>query len=74
MKFKCGYTRDERLAREAARRAEQKRIEDWHRIFAIMPHQVAEGDCRWLEYIERKLIWEEGCYSSESRWIYRAIA
>ena len=44
MKFNCGpysYTRwlNKRL---------------WHLWFAWRPVRVAEGDCRWLEFVERR--------------------
>lgn len=27
---------------------------EWHRWFAWYPVKVAEHDCRWLEYVDRK--------------------
>ena len=44
MKINCGPSYEERLAAK----------KDWHRWFALIPRRVAPGDCRWLEYIERK--------------------
>lgn len=56
MKFKCDKPK------KANRRAE------WHRKFAWWPVQVAPGDCRWLEVVQRKGRVERGyeCY----RWVY----
>lgn len=64
MKFDCGETEEEKI----------KRLEEWHKYFALFPRRVADHDCRWLEYIERRLIvvsrsWEELDYI----WEYRAI-
>lgn len=28
----------------------------WHRWFAWYPVHVPDADCRWLEYVERRLI------------------
>ena len=44
MKFKCGPTQEEIL----------EYITTWHDYFAWWPTKVADGDCRWMETIERK--------------------
>jgi hypothetical protein len=44
MRFNCGPSYEERFALK----------QDWHRWFAWRPVRVAPGDCRWLEYLERK--------------------
>lgn len=44
MKFNCGPTYAEE--RVAARK--------WHRVFAWSPVRIASGDCRWLEWVERR--------------------
>jgi hypothetical protein len=44
MRFNCG---DGWLERRCKR-------ERWHRWFAWRPVRVADGDCRWLEYVERQ--------------------
>lgn len=44
MKFDCGETRAEKIAR----------LEVWHPYFTIFPRRVADHDCRWLETIERR--------------------
>lgn len=31
----------------------------WHRWFAWRPVRVGPRDCRWLEYVERKLTYPE---------------
>ena len=52
MKFECGPTREEKRAIRC--KADRAWRHHWHRWFALMPRRVADGDCRWLEYIERK--------------------
>lgn len=44
MKFNCGHSTSKK----------NKLKEDWHDWFAWYPVRVAEGDCRWLETVERK--------------------
>lgn len=48
MKFNCGISLKERITA----RDEQRRT--WHKWFALIPRRVSAGECRWLEYIERK--------------------
>ena len=47
MKFNCDRYRDYRKAKIA-------HITKWHPWFAWHPIKIADGDCRWLETIERK--------------------
>lgn len=74
MRFKCGPTRDEELAKEAAARARLDAPHSWHPWFAWFPIQLAQGDCRWLEVVERR-----GDYTSRFDnspwwvWSYREI-
>lgn len=54
MKFKCGPTIAERAAKE---KAEQEKLHAnfvWKPWFAWRPIKVGDGDCRWLEIIERR--------------------
>lgn len=51
MKFDCGDTVEDRRIR--AKRAK----EQWHPWFAWRPVRIGAGDCRWLEYVERKVTW-----------------
>ena len=44
MRFNCGHSTSKK----------NKVKEDWHDWFAWYPVRVAEGDCRWLETVERK--------------------
>lgn len=44
MKFNC----DKRQQKERAQRA-------WHAWFAWFPVRVEQGDCRWLEIVERRI-------------------
>lgn len=48
MRFNCGP--DKWTKR---RRREQKML-GWHKHFCWWPVRLAEGDCRWLETVERK--------------------
>lgn len=50
MKFDCGPTWQEKRAAK----------EKWHRWFAWRPIRVDDHDCRWLEFIERRITWEYG--------------
>jgi hypothetical protein len=59
MKFNCGPTPEEKCA---ARK-------EWHRWFAWRLVRVASGDCRWLEYVERR---DQSFYCGP-RWEYRAL-
>ena len=48
MKLNCGPTPEQR------RRTKYERLMTWHRHFAWLPIRVADGDCRWLEFVERR--------------------
>lgn len=52
MKWDCGKKKRER--------------EQWHRWFAWYPVRLADNDCRWLEYVERKGELDDGWW-----WEYR---
>lgn len=73
MKFKCGRTAQE----WEEYRKEQKAIEEyhmnWHKWFAWRPVEVAQGDCRWLEYVERRLIPSKVYYPYYDNFEYRSI-
>jgi len=56
MKWDCGETFEEK----------RERLRAWHRWFAWYPIKVADHDCRWLEFVERKR------FSSYEYWEYRA--
>ena len=51
MKFNCRKL-EGLLIQKRARKWD--RIIKWHRVFAWWPVEVKYGDCRWLEYVERK--------------------
>lgn len=55
MKFNCGKSREQRL-RDAFVVAEKnaEAARNWHKHFAWLPVRVAEGDCRWLEFVMRR--------------------
>lgn len=63
MRFKCGET-------EAERRARVARLEDWHDYFALLPREVGDGECRWLETIQRSGCWVPAGYSHNGFWLY----
>lgn len=46
---------------------------EWHRWFAWYPVKVADRDCRWLEYVERKGTLYAGFDGSYWGWEYRLI-
>jgi len=51
MKFNC---RKRELNRIYKRQQEWERITQWHKVFAWRPIEVEYGDCRWLEWVERR--------------------
>jgi hypothetical protein len=63
MKFDCGETWPEAKARK----------EKWHRFFCLFPRKIADHDCRWLEYVERRGVWCESWADASWDWRYRAI-
>ena len=62
MKFDCGETASEYFAR----------LEKWHRWFAWYPVRIGYRDCRWLEYVERKITYGFDGWDSFSEREYRA--
>ncbi|MDQ3270771.1 MAG: hypothetical protein M3Q12_01190 [Pseudomonadota bacterium] len=50
MKWNCGKTRQERAKEEYAKKQE------WHLKFAWLPIRVGPEDCRWLEYVQRRVV------------------
>ncbi len=62
MKFNCGHWPDKK-----------KRLENWHRFFAIFPRKVDAYDCRFLETIERSGRHYITPYSSGWHWQYRSV-
>lgn len=50
MKFNCGPSFAER----------HNRKQQWHKWFAWRPIRLNENDCRWLEYVERKINYSFG--------------
>ena len=52
MKFDCGETRKEKQVRLGQERI---RKEQWHKWFAWYPVRVGSHDCRWFEWVERKI-------------------
>lgn len=48
-----------------------RRRETWHKSFALFPHNIGNGECAWLEYVERKRgprnVW------GARAWLYRPV-
>lgn len=42
----------------------QRKYENWHCWFAWHPVRIDGNDCRWLEYVDRKLVRSEYVYES----------
>lgn len=61
MRFNCGPSYSVRMAR----------LRQWHTWFAWYPVRVEEGDCRWLEFIERRDV--RGMSFMPHDWQYRVI-
>jgi hypothetical protein len=63
------------------RQARRKRMQaecEWEPWFAWFPVRIREGDCRWLEYVERKRWWSHSdiVWASAwatTKWEYRVI-
>lgn len=51
MKWDCDKKHRDKFARQLKSFEESKQ---WHKVFAWWPTRVASGDCRWLEYVERR--------------------
>lgn len=75
MRWDCDKRKERRLAKREA-------LKEWHPVFVLFPHKVAENDCRWLETIERRKVWYRGWilvpdmkpYEGwKSRWEYRSV-
>src|ERR1035441_6674622 len=54
MKFKLGQTKVKMTVANLTRSIENQKLMEWHPFFAIIPRQVAPGEYRCLETIERK--------------------
>lgn len=62
MKFKCGLTEEEEKARlDAEVNDVMAQIISGKRVFAWLPKRVAKGDCRWLEFVNRKVTNVQAC-------------
>lgn len=49
MKFNCGLSWSEKI----------KYWESWHSWFAWRPVRIGSRDCRWLETVERRWVWDK---------------
>ncbi len=52
MRFNCGP--DQETQRRRRRQKARDHWCSWHRWFAWYPVRIKEGDCRWLEFVERE--------------------
>ena len=60
MKFNCGPTREERLAKKKSIAIKHKlEDEQWHKWFAWYPVKIGKNDCRWMTTVERIFIGAE---------------
>lgn len=57
MKFNCDFFKEKILDRN---RRKYEKSEKWHKWFAWHPVRLGPGDCRWLEYVERRNTWRDG--------------
>lgn len=46
----------------------------WHRWFAWFPARVADDDCRWFEWVERRIEYYDGVAPMERQRYYRVIS
>jgi hypothetical protein len=57
MKFNCGLSLDEKIARDLERqKAKELARRVWHTAFAFFPVRVAPRQCVWLETYERRIV------------------
>jgi hypothetical protein len=63
MKVHCGETHAEKW----------KRLGEWHPWFAWYPVRIAPGDCRWLEFVARRMFREDTIYDTWITKEYHAI-
>jgi hypothetical protein len=49
---------------DAAVRSRYTRLTNWHTVLAWLPVEVAPGEYRWLEHVERKLTYHGGSYGN----------
>lgn len=69
MKINCGLSEDELYHIDHQERYNWiKEHEKWHPYFTFWPRRVGHRDCRWLEWIQRRLT-DGGYYSP--LWDYR---
>ena len=75
MKFKCGLTWEEEIAKSEAHEKSLSDVVVWHRWYAWFPVKVAEGDCRWLEVVERRRVVYrlDPTYLADYGWKYRNV-
>lgn len=72
MRFNCGLSADERQTRDWVELQELIKIRsNWHSWFAWYPVKPKSHDCRWLETVERRAIYNY--FGWEYKWVYRPI-
>ncbi len=72
MKIKCRQSQAEENAKITEAYSKKRYLSNWHRIFAFVPHcvDVVSGECRWLEFIQRKGTWTESYSGGEDFWVW----
>jgi hypothetical protein len=63
MKFDCGKTREEK----------RDKLTNWHKWYAWYPVRIGSHNCRWLEYVERKLTYVECGWDYYTNREYRTL-
>jgi hypothetical protein len=85
VKLACGTVRQELTAKDRANikrwRAEGKiwlakraHLTKWHPWFAWFPVKLADYDCRWFEWVQRRIEYYEGVAPMERWRYYREIS
>lgn len=76
MRLDCGQSwkvrRELRRERKGIRWDEKvKRLSKWHLVFAWRPIRVGQFDCRWLEDVQRKGIYDP--HYGYWLWVYKPL-
>lgn len=61
MRFNCDRLDDRAAARDEARAR-------WHRWYAWRPVRVGKNDCRWFEWVERRVVYVGLAYDGSVCW------
>lgn len=64
MRFNCGLSVIEKFELRL------KHQREWHRHFTWWPTRIGQNDCRWLEWVERRLLYYDADWDIYE-WDYR---